>query len=54
MARDKNFDMFKKSFNKDWKSWKKRIARRRFKNINKEFYKSYYKKYKPFDSYDYC
>lgn len=46
--------MFKYSFNKDWKSWKKRMIRRKFKNINNDFHKSYYRKYKAFNLYDYC
>lgn len=46
--------MFKKNFNKDWKSWKKRIVRRKFKDINHDFDKSCYRKLKSFDLFDYC
>lgn len=46
--------MFKKNFNKDWKSWKKRIIRRKFKDINHDFDKSFYRKFKSFDLFDYC
>lgn len=46
--------MFKKNFNKDWKSWKKRIAGRKFKDINHDFDKSFYRKFKSFDLFDYC
>lgn len=52
--REPNYEkMFKKNFNKDWKSFGKRRIRRRFKNINKHFDNSYYKKLRPFNLYDY-
>ena len=45
--------LLKYIFKKNWKSYKKRIIRRRFKNINKDFYKSYYKKMKIKIYFDY-
>lgn len=46
--------MFKYLFNKYYKSCIKKIIRRKLKNINNDFHKSYYRKYKAFNLYDYC
>lgn len=47
--------MFKQQFKKDCKGIYKKIIRRKFKNIKKDFGNNgWYKKLSPFNLYNYC